>query len=196
MASARPAGWSTRHIQLRTGAPRALGEWPPTGPRVVFLPATRFSRGCWRPHTARWAPSATPILVDLPGHGALSKPPDPSRWLYCVEDIVCLHEAEDWQDVVLGGHSVGGATAVRVAARLPHRLHGLVLLESIVPAPPTVVRATDSRGMPSPCGPSVAKRISLARELVVHGSGQFLPLEDVEVVVGVVAGALSSQGNA
>lgn len=285
MTSAHSAAWNTRYVELPTGVLLALDEWPAAGPRTVFLHATGFSRGCWRTHAARLAHQSTPTLIDLRGHGASSKPAEPYRWSYFVDDLVSLFETEDWQNVVLCGHSVGGATAIQIAARIPDRIAALVLLEAVVPAasaslhrrdegslvertrhrrsrwpsqraaadylrarppydswdsdvfegwidtgvvmaagseaelacPPwveasvfaettrstarddlglvaartTVVRATGVRGMPSTCDPSVAAEVSNAREVVVEGSGHFLPLEDVDLVVQVVATALA-----
>lgn len=284
MTSTHPPAWNTRYVNLPTGALLALDEWPSAGPRTVFLHATGFSRGCWRPHAARLASRSTPTLIDLRGHGASSKPPEPYRWSYFVDDLVSLFEIEDWRNVVLCGHSVGGATAIQVAARIPDRVAALVLLEPVVPAasalldrseegglvertrrrrsrwpsrpvaaaylrtrapydswnsevfegwidtgvaaagpevelacppwveasvfvetrrstarddlglvmaPTTVVRATGSRGMPSTCDPSVAAHVNGAHEIVVEGSGHFLPLEDVDLVAQVVMTALA-----
>jgi pimeloyl-ACP methyl ester carboxylesterase len=49
--------------------------------------------------------------------------------------------------------------------------------------PTWVARATGDRGMRSTCGPDVARAIAGARETVVEGSGHFLPLEDIPLVV-------------
>ena len=45
--------------------------------------------------------------------------------------------------------------------------------------------------MPSTCDPSVAAHVNGAHEIVVEGSGHFLPLEDVDLVAQVVMTALA-----
>lgn len=262
----------------------AFDEWPANGPRVLFLHATGFSRGCWRPHARQLASRSQPTLVDLRGHGASSKPPAPYRWPELADDVATLLTTEDWSGVILLGHSVGGATAVEVAARLPERVAGLVLVEAVVPlAPPPgdgaapvsplvertlkrrahwpsrqeageylrsrapydswdaevfaawtetglveaeggvelscppwaeaavfggtresragqvlgdvecpvwILRATGERGMRSTTSPEVAPKLRTESETVVEGSGHFLPLERVDLVVDTVDAAL------
>ncbi|MCA9846418.1 MAG: alpha/beta hydrolase [Dehalococcoidia bacterium] len=280
-----------RSVQVSDAVQLAFDEWPARGPRVVFLHATGFSRGCWRPHAQRIAARSQPVSLDLRGHGASSKPLAPYRWSLLVDDIVSLLVAEDWSNVLLVGHSVGGATAVQVAARLPERVAALVLVEAVVtpdrpPAgagePPSalvertlrrrarwssraeagrylrarppydswdaevfagwldsgviatddggvelscppwveasvftetrgstaaqdlahvscptwIARATGDRGLRSTCPPQVAQTIPTASETVIEGSGHFLPLENVGVVVTLLNAALDHMGKA
>ncbi|MDA1004808.1 MAG: alpha/beta hydrolase, partial [Chloroflexi bacterium] len=136
-----PDEYTLRHVTVAPGVTLAFDEWPAHGPRVVFLHATGFSRGCWRPLARRIAGRAQPTLVDMRGHGASSRPPAPYLWPSLVDDIAELITAQDWSGIVLGGHSVGGSTAIQVAARLPERVAALVLVEPVI---------TGARKLPAP----------------------------------------------
>ncbi len=278
-----------RTVTVSPGVNIAFEEWPTAGPRILFLHATGFSRGCWRPHATRLASRATPTLLDLRGHGSSSKPPEPYRWSHFVDDVVALVLMEGWDRLILCGHSVGGATAIQVAARLPEQVSALVLIEPVVPQPagrsdaavapspliertlrrrmrwdsrdkaaeylrarapydswdsavftawvetgltasadgcselscppwveasvfeetrgsgatadlaqirvPTwIARATGDRGMRSTCGPEVAHAIAGAHEVIVEGSGHFLPMEDIPLVVRLIDEACTATG--
>ncbi|QYN34198.1 alpha/beta fold hydrolase [Pseudonocardia sp. DSM 110487] len=52
-----------------------------------------------------------------------------------VADVVAVLELDDLRDVVLVGHSSGGAVITGVAQRCPERLRELVYLDAFVPAP-------------------------------------------------------------
>lgn len=251
---------------------------------VAFLHATGFSRGVWRPVAAALA--ETTVAVDLRGHGGSSHPPTPYRWSSFVADVVALAEVLDWRDVVLCGHSVGGSTAVEVAATVPDRVAALVLTEPPLNPPVTgpiqidpeslvtmtlkrrshwtsraeaeahlaakspyvhwhpearagffatglrdlpdgscelacppeieasvfveaqhsqawdrlgdircptwILRATGNRGMASTTSPEAIGLVPDGREVVVEGSGHFLPLESPEIVVDLVGAALAA----
>jgi pimeloyl-ACP methyl ester carboxylesterase len=47
--------------------------------------------------------------------------------------VVSLFEAEELRDVVLCGHSAGGAVITAVADRIPDRISHLVYLDAVVP---------------------------------------------------------------
>lgn len=124
-------------IPIHTGVELALDvEHRPSGRTVVFLHATGFTRGVWRP-VARTLANESTFAVDLRGHGGSSKPPTPYTWASLVEDVVALAETLDWRDIVLCGHSVGGSTAVEVAATIPDRVAALVLTEPPLNPPAT-----------------------------------------------------------
>jgi pimeloyl-ACP methyl ester carboxylesterase len=102
---------------------------------LVFLHATGFSRGVWRPVACRLADVAPGIALDLRGHGDSDKPSPPYRWSLLAEDVAAYVEQMPAGQVVLCGHSVGGATAVQVAAQLPERVAALVLVEPVLMPP-------------------------------------------------------------
>jgi pimeloyl-ACP methyl ester carboxylesterase len=54
-----------------------------------------------------------------------------------VADIVGLMESENLHDVVLCGHSYGGMVITGVAEQMASRLHALVYLDAVIPAPGT-----------------------------------------------------------
>jgi len=80
--------------------------------------------------TARALPEFRTILVDLRGHGrSTSRPGDLSREAF-VDDVVHVIESAVGGPVVLVGQSMGGHTAMLVAAKRPDLVTKLVLLES------------------------------------------------------------------
>ena len=81
----------------------------------------------WRPIAEALAAEHRVLVPDLPGHG--SSPPLPAA-----EDVdafaaalLALLEAEDALPAVWVGHSLGGLVGLRVAARRPDALRGVVL---------------------------------------------------------------------
>jgi pimeloyl-ACP methyl ester carboxylesterase len=102
---------------------------------LVFLHATGFSRGVWRPVARRLADVAPGIALDLRGHGDSGKPEPPYRWSLFAQDVAAYVEQLPAGQVVLCGHSVGGATAVQVAAQVPERIAALVLVEPVLMPP-------------------------------------------------------------
>lgn len=107
-------------------------DWEGDGRPVVFLHATGFSRGCWRPMAAALEGRCRPILIDLPGHGGSSGPTEPITWGAIADSVSSVIQERGWEDVLLVGHSVGGATAVEIAGRTGASVAGLVLPEPVL----------------------------------------------------------------
>ncbi len=84
-------------------------------------------------HALLWAPvmahipRATSIALDLPGHGHSAAPSRTSIGGYS-EAVLAAADALGLDDLVLAGHSMGGAIALDVALRAPGRLRALVLM--------------------------------------------------------------------
>ncbi len=108
-------------------------ELPGTGPKLVFLHglgcASSFEYPAVMAEPALCGRGA--LLIDLLGAGYSDKPP---TFGYTVEEhAVYLNEmlcALDLRDIVLFGHSLGGAVAICLAGLLGDRLHSLILTES------------------------------------------------------------------
>jgi pimeloyl-ACP methyl ester carboxylesterase len=67
--------------------------------------------------------------VDLPGAGYSDRPPDaPYDLEWFASQVPALAEALGLHRCLLGGHSMGGAVALRAAARNPDLCQGLVLV--------------------------------------------------------------------
>ena len=121
--------WTTRAVNVGE-VTLALDEWPGEGPRVLFMHATGFSRGVWRPIADRLTGRCRPISLDLRGHGGSSKPAPPYDWESITADVLRLIELERWSDLIICGHSLGGAIAVDIAVQRPDLVRSLVLVEA------------------------------------------------------------------
>lgn len=89
----------------------------------------------WDPLRAELCSRGHRVSVpDLTGLGALAHVRDPDIDLdRHAEDVIAVLECDDLRDVVLVGHSYGGAVVTVVADRLPHRITRLVYLDALVP---------------------------------------------------------------
>lgn len=123
-------GRRTRSVDLGEVA-LALDEWPDArGRPVLFLHATGFARGVWRPAAAALAGACRPIALDLRGHGASRSRLPAGGWTALAADVGRLASAEGWSGLVVAGHSLGAGVGVLLALARPGLVDALVLVEA------------------------------------------------------------------
>jgi len=101
---------------------------------VVFAHANGFNA---RTYSAVLAPltDLRILAVDLRGYGLSDLPArteDLMSWAGLADDHLALLAALDLTDVVLAGHSMGGAISLMAAAQAPGRVRALALFDPVV----------------------------------------------------------------
>jgi pimeloyl-ACP methyl ester carboxylesterase len=92
--------------------------------RLIFIHGSGTYGGIWRYQTDHFPDSAA---INLPGHLQ-------SQTLNSVEEYAdwlreCIREKR-YKDVVLAGHSLGGAIALMYALKYPQELKGIIIISS------------------------------------------------------------------
>jgi pimeloyl-ACP methyl ester carboxylesterase len=105
----------------------AYREWG-RGLPVLLLHGFPLCSEVWAEVGPRLEGEFRVVAPDLRGHGASDAPPGPYTMDALAEDVVRFADALGLDRFVLGGHSMGGYVAFRIAARWPERLSGLVLV--------------------------------------------------------------------
>ena len=162
---------------MTVGAPAFAGTYETNGPAggrpIVFVHGTRESRAMWLPQR-ELEDTYRLTTLDLPAHGMLAEErfrlPSAVRHVADVIDIAAEGRA------LIVGFSLGGYLAMKLAARSPRRVAGLLLLGAssepwITLASPLrlaarLVLAMDE-GMPMPGAAALADRAALGRRLRV-----------------------------
>lgn len=93
---------------------------------LVLIHGAGGSSLIW-PAELRELPGARVIAPDLPGHGQ-SEPPGRRSIAHYAAVVESLLGALGVKDVVLAGHSMGGATALMLALKARPRVRGLILM--------------------------------------------------------------------
>lgn len=124
-----------------------------TGPALVLLHSLGTSRELWAGMATRWATHLRVIAIDARGHGAST-----NRGGYLPDalatDVLGVLDALGVGRFALVGISMGGLTAVRVAAAVGPRVTSLVLSSSYVSA----------------AGPRGEQRIAAVEQMLGRGS--------------------------
>lgn len=129
------ATYRTREVDLGE-AILVLDEWPGEGARpVLFLHATGFTRGVWRPTAAALTDACHPISLDLRGHGASRTSLSAAGWAELAEEVEQLAATEGWSGLVVVGHSLGGGVGILLAQARPDLVDALVLIEAPLKPP-------------------------------------------------------------
>lgn len=120
--------WATLGDGTRLRLVRSTGG---EGPLLVFVHGWGCSAFTWR-HVLPRAVAAGHrcVAIDLPGHGLSDKPDDVSRYTLpaMVAAVRELLQRQDWRDIVLIGHSMGGAISRDVTCAEPSRVQAVAML--------------------------------------------------------------------
>jgi pimeloyl-ACP methyl ester carboxylesterase len=105
------------------------------GPALVFIHGWSCHRGFWREQRALEAAYRV-VALDLAGHGAGAPAAARHSWSMAAfaRDVEAVIDACDARDVVLVGHSMGGAVAVEAALRLGGRCRLVVGVDTFTDA--------------------------------------------------------------
>lgn len=104
----------------------------PDGPPIGLIHGFMSSNLQWRPNTERLREALRMFLIEHPGHGQSPIPADPAGYeptavLPAIDRVREQLGLEKWW---IGGHSMGGAMALRYALAYPERVSGVVFTNS------------------------------------------------------------------
>ena len=99
------------------------------GPALLLLHGFTGSAATWAPFLAPLAGRHDVVAVDLLGHGASDRPPDPARHAAArvADDLAALLDALGVARAAVLGYSMGGRLALHFALAHPDRVSALVL---------------------------------------------------------------------
>jgi len=94
---------------------------------LIFIHGSGGNHNHWLLQFTEPGDIANPLAVDLPGHGRSEGAPSNSVAVYCnwIRDFA---RSLGLTDIILAGHSLGGAIAMDYALQYPEDLVGLVLV--------------------------------------------------------------------
>src|SRR3954470_15609262 len=123
---------SSRRVDLPHGISLHVREGGEGAPTTLLVHGWGVPSTVWDPVLERWPAEAGRVIApDLRGGGWSSKPREGYTLADDTKDVVALIDALELSDVVLVGHSKGGAIAQRVALERPGTLRKLVLVCSV-----------------------------------------------------------------
>ncbi len=100
-------------------------------PALVFIHGWCCDRTYWEEQRRHFAPSHLVVLIDLAGHGdSPTKRTDFTMHAFA-QDVNAVVEGLNLDDVILVGHSMGGAVMVEAALAMPDRVRGLVGVDNL-----------------------------------------------------------------
>jgi pimeloyl-ACP methyl ester carboxylesterase len=114
-------------------------------PTLVLVHGWAFDRHVWDEQAARLAARQRVVTLDLAGHGDSGR--QRAQWTLAAfgEDVKAVVSAVAATQVVLVGHSMGGPVVLEAARRMPERLRGLVLVDTLLDVeeriPPDAIEA-------------------------------------------------------
>ena len=103
-------------------------------PTLVLVHGWAFDRHLWDGLVPALAKRQRVLTLDLGGHGESGR--DRARWTMASlgEDVKAVVDAVGAKEIVLVGHSMGGPVVLEAARRMPDRVKGIVLVDTLLDA--------------------------------------------------------------
>lgn len=101
-------------------------------PALVFVHCGGCERSFWDGQVAHFAAKHRVVALDLAGHGQSGAGRKDWTMPAFGDDVVSVVEALGLKRVVLIGHSLGGPVVLEAARRIPGRVAGIVLVDTLV----------------------------------------------------------------
>lgn len=102
-------------------------QGPDGAPPVVLLPSLGSDRTMWSFQVEALVPDHRVVIVEPRGHGAAASPPGPYTLEDLSSDVLAVTDALGFERFHLVGISLGGITALWIAARYSHRVQTLTV---------------------------------------------------------------------
>jgi 3-oxoadipate enol-lactonase len=149
----------------------AVVEGSRSGPTVVLAGSLGTTMQMWDPQVPSLAAGRRVVRFDARGHGRSPVPPGPYTIEQLADDLLALLDRLDVERAHLVGLSLGGMTAMSLAAERPDRVAGLSLLCTAARLGPDPwagrAHTARTRGMAG-LGPAVVERWFTARFRAEH----------------------------
>ncbi|MCO6415922.1 alpha/beta fold hydrolase [Siccirubricoccus sp. KC 17139] len=113
-------------IQLGDACMHVAVEGPERAPPVLLMHSLGTNLHMWDPQAAALAKRFRVIRMDMRGHGLSEAPPGPYTMERLARDGLAVLDALGIQQAHLGGVSIGGHIAMRMAALAPQRALSLL----------------------------------------------------------------------
>ncbi|MBS0331562.1 MAG: alpha/beta hydrolase, partial [Proteobacteria bacterium] len=159
---------------------------------IVFSHANGFNARTYRTILAPLGDSLRVLAIDLRGHGATTLPAvveGRRGWTEFSDDLLALLASACEGPVVLGGHSMGGASSLLAAAAEPARVRALALFDPVIF--PAEAQARDAPPSPLEAGALRRRATFPSRAAVLEayrGRGAFRTWSDDQLEDYVAAG--------
>jgi pimeloyl-ACP methyl ester carboxylesterase len=137
---------------------------------LVFLHANGFNALTYRMILEPLGAGARVLALDMRGHGRSTldtKTQGRRSWLDLRDDLLVFLETLDIADVVLAGHSMGGAVSIFAAADAPGRVRRLALLDPVM-VPRRAATATAEAPSPLVAGALRRRAVFPSREAALE----------------------------
>jgi pimeloyl-ACP methyl ester carboxylesterase len=101
-------------------------------PTLVLVHGWAFDRHVWDGQVPSLAERHRVVTLDLAGHGESGG--SRTAWTMAAfgEDVKAVVDSVGAKDVVLVGHSMGGPVVLEAARRMPERVKGIVLVDTLL----------------------------------------------------------------
>jgi pimeloyl-ACP methyl ester carboxylesterase len=101
-------------------------------PTLVLVHGWALDRRLWDGQVPRLSAQHRVVTLDLAGHGESGR--ERVQWTMAAfgHDVEAVVEAVGAREVVLVGHSMGGPVVLEAARRMPERVKGIVLIDTLL----------------------------------------------------------------
>lgn len=148
------------------------------GPVVVFSNSLGSTHRMWDAQLAAFEERFRVVRYDTRGHGGSPVPDGPYSIDDLADDLVALLDSLDVAQAHLVGLSLGGMTAMRVAARNPDRVDRLAVLCTGAQLPPASAWTARAAGVRADGSSTVAEAV-VARWFTTAYAGDRAPWESM-----------------